>query len=193
MLIRGQCYCQRHGNTLNALEKHALDGIARGDGNVPVPHHWITGEKPGLRNRAPSLVEWVSNQLDAYVQALLERTGGPDSAPLIEHGSVSPFRTESRDICWQRSWCLHDQAGPIVEVAVRIKERQPTVVIITVGQHVVAKSVPPWVDHNEKHEALDDSTDARERDEYFSGLSRAIENGVQALAQNATGWPTYPR
>ena len=165
MLVEDHVYCRRHAGVVSALPA--------ADSSLVVP-------LPDLENRAPSLVGWVSRQIDADVWRLLlgeldNRTGGQ----LIADPVVLVFTGMQRSRAWERAWKLLTHAGVNVRVSLIVEEAADDEVIVKVGTTVAARLVPPWITHRKNGEHIDDEQDSRERAQFNEQVLQAIGREVR--------------
>lgn len=161
-VIGGKAYCRRHASTVQALGEAQL-------GSGPVPD---------IDNRAPSLVNWVTDHLDERVTALLRAHATPGSNEQVTTSAVRLVRPPDGGRRWERGWKLYDHTGAIIKVSVEIEERHDPEVAVRVGRSLSAKGVPPWITHRMRGETLPEAADAAERDAFFDFFFREIEKGV---------------
>ena len=130
MVFANLPYCRRHGGVMKAISKNTLEHI----------------EAPDLDNRALSLCEWVSNDLDPDMRALLEelRDGAPGYEVNAQPLHLVMVRTP-RSRAWAHVWTLSNHSGTVRKVGIEVNESDDTIVVATVDGNPVAKAVPPWI------------------------------------------------
>ena len=134
---------------------------------------------PDLDNRAPSLVGWVSRQIDGDVLA--------PPAQRAEVGERWPARGRSRDPDLRR----HRPAASLgAGVAARQSRRHRSS-----GEHPgrgarrhhdyrqgrrkhVEQLVPPWIEHRVRGEAVAPDEDRKEREDFYQRVLDSIERGL---------------
>lgn len=123
-------YCRRHATVMRALAEH--DDVA--------------GMAPDIDNRAPSLAEWVGNDLGGGVVGVLERLRGPradlevTSEPLHLVISTTPRARQ-----WQRAWKLSNHTGTAISLAISVDEERDAEVVLRVDSEAIGRIVPPWI------------------------------------------------
>lgn len=175
VLVEDHVYCRRHAGVVSALPA--------ADSSQVVP-------LPDLENRAPSLVGWVSRQIDADVWRLLlgeldEQTGGQ----LIADPVMLVFTGLERSRAWERAWKLLTHTGLTLRVSLVVEEGADEEVIVKVGTRVAARVVPPWITHRKRGEQIGAEQDTRERAAFNQQLMQAVEQEVrrQRTADRAGG------
>src|SRR6202171_2862255 len=129
-MIDGVAYCRRHAGVVRAMEKSEVN----------------SGQLPDVDNRAPSLCEWVGNDLDGGVRAIMIMTqrvhpgSTIHSRPLYYVLSGMPRRP-----LWHRSWMLQNHTGTQLHIAVEVDETRETEVVVRVDSIEVERFVPPWI------------------------------------------------
>jgi hypothetical protein len=127
--IGGKAYCRRHAGVVRALLQSA-----------------DVDQGPDVDSRAPSLAEWVANDIDGDVRRLLDAVRGsrPDLVLTADPLSVILLGTP-RSRCWQRMWKLSDTTGILIKVAVFVDEMHDDEVVVRVDSEVLGRVVPPWI------------------------------------------------
>lgn len=109
-------------------------------------NHYETIEPPDLDNRALSLTEWVSADLDHEVRALLAGMQQPNDGSSV---TLHPLRlviqrtTHSRG--WTRVWTLSAATGVLKKIGVEVDEDRDFEVKATVDGKAVVATIPPWI------------------------------------------------
>jgi len=162
MTVAGLLYCRRHGSTVAALGPQGSD---------PLTH-------PDVGNRAPSLVNWVANDLDTPVRDILSRLSHPDERVLSDQ-EVTLVHDQHRQPHWERSWRLVDHTGVIVKVTVLVGDEDDALVRVRVGSDDVVRAVPPWIERRRRGLQTTDDVDASQRRIFY----RFIEENIAATAE----------
>jgi hypothetical protein len=160
-LAGGHVYCRRHAVLIRA--------IAAGAG-VP----WL----PDVDSRAPSLVEWLANDLGDRLCDALMATGEGDSVTTEVVHLVHAGRDRER--IWERSWRLCRHTGFVHRVALQVAEERDTEVVVRVGHRELARMTPPWIEARRNGEVLTDAEDASRRAEFHDALLGAVRRGLAA-------------
>ncbi len=161
-LVAGRHYCKRHGSTVVALGTHASDPLAF----------------PDVSNRAPSLVHWVANDLDAPTRDILTRLARPGEQVLSDQ-EVTMLHDQLRTPRWERSWRLVDHTGVIVKITVLVGEEDDALVRVRVGSEDVVRAVPPWIERRRRGLETTPEVDASQRRIFY----RFIEENISATAE----------
>jgi hypothetical protein len=162
--IEDRVYCRRHAGVVSALP--SLDSS-------------LAVSLPDLDNRAPSLVGWVSRQIDGDVWRLLlkELTAG-SGGQLVADPVTLVFVGIGRQRAWERSWRLDSHVGIAHRVSILVEENDDTMITVKVGGNAVEQLVPPWIQHRVRGETVAPDEDRREREEFYQRVLDAIERGL---------------
>jgi hypothetical protein len=164
MTIEDHVYCRRHAGVVSALP--SLDNS-------------LAVSLPDLDNRAPSLVGWVSRQIDADVwRLLLKELSSGSGAQLIADPVTLIFVGIGRQRAWERSWRLDSHVGIAHRVSIVVQEADDTMVTVKVGGNPVEQVVPPWIQHRIRGETVAPEDDRREREEFYQRVLDSIERGL---------------
>ena len=162
LILGGHVYCRRHAGVMRAL--------AGGDGSMP-----------DLENRAPSLVNWVSRDLEDVVQEIVKGYRSElgtdrlisDPVHLVHLG---PERLR----IWERSWKLIDHTGWGLRVALEVDEARDTEVAVRVGRNIVTRVTPPWIQARLRGEPLSAEEDAAQREQFYRSLTETLATAIEA-------------
>lgn len=161
LLLEGKVYCRRHANTLDAL----------GD-TEPA----FTFGLPDVDNRAPSLVRWICNDIDANVRELLEARMSANET--FGRTKVHPVKGSDGVTRWESTWQTFDHTGSRMRVSVEVSESEPERVKIRVGQQVVFGEDPPWIFHRRQNLHVPPEMDKADRETFYRLITQAIAHGV---------------
>jgi hypothetical protein len=130
VLVGTRAYCRRHAPVIAALLK------------VPQDQRVY----PELANRAPSLVQWMGEEMhQAFVDMLAHyQQFYPDSvsrATELEFALTGMPRMRG----WERGWTLGDHTGPRLSIYLRVEEENDSVLLMRVNGKNVLREVPPWI------------------------------------------------
>ena len=162
--IEGRVYCRRHAGVVSALP--SLDSS-------------LAVSLPDLDNRAPSLVGWVSRQIDGDIWRLLlkELTSG-SGGQLVADPVTLIFVGIGRQRAWERAWRLDSHVGIAHRVSIVVEELDDTMITVKVGQNTVEQLVPPWIQHRVRGETVAPDEDRKEREEFYQRVLDSIERGL---------------
>jgi hypothetical protein len=173
--VAGLPYCRRHASTIQALGRLAGD---------PLSH-------PDVGNRAPSLVNWVANDLDPPVREILSRLAHAGERVLSDQ-EVTLVHDQNRQPRWERSWRLVDHTGVIVKITVIVSDDDDALVRVRVGSDDVVRAVPPWIERRRRGLQSTADVDASQRRIFY----RFIEENIAATAERhrqASDQPVWTR
>jgi len=152
----GRAYCRRHATTVEAVAgEDFVEGL------------------PDLDNRAPSLVGWVSRELDPTIRRVLLRAAPPAARLVID--PVRLILSPAAGRRWQRNWKLVDHAGILNRVTIEVEEKDDADVRARVDMEVIGHGVPPWIERRRQGVELPPDADARERHAFTHAMARSIE------------------
>lgn len=162
--IEDRVYCRRHAGVVSALP--SLDDS-------------LAVSLPDLDNRAPSLVGWVSRQIDGDVwRLLLKELSSGSGGQLVADPVTLIFVGIGRQRAWERSWQLDSHVGIALRVSIVVEESDDTVVTVKVGGNAVEQVVPPWIAHRSRGETIPADEDRKEREEFYQRVLDSIERGL---------------
>jgi hypothetical protein len=162
--IEDRVYCRRHAGVVSALP--SLDSS-------------VAVSLPDLDNRAPSLVGWVSRQIDGDVwRLLLKELASGAGAQLVADPVTLIFVGIGRQRAWERAWRLDSHVGIALRVSIVVEENDDTMISVKVGANTVEQLVPPWIQHRIRGEAVAPDEDRKEREEFYQRVLDSIERGL---------------
>ena len=159
--IAGVQYCRRHASTVQAIGALASD---------PNGH-------PDIDDRTPSLVNWISRELDGHIRSLLERAAR-DGETVVSDDAVRLSRDTNRNLRWERSWRLVESTGLVLKVTVHVSEGNDSLVRINVGSEMVADGIPPWIARRRMGEEVDVAIDVAQRQLFYKYMEESIATAV---------------
>jgi hypothetical protein len=162
--IEDRVYCRRHAGVISALP--SLDSS-------------LAVSLPDLDNRAPSLVGWVSRQIDGDIwRLLLKELASGSGAQLVADPVTLIFVGIGRQRAWERAWRLDSHVGIALRVSVAVEELDDTMITVKVGGNTVEQLVPPWIQHRVRGEVVTADEDRKEREEFYQRVLDSIERGL---------------
>jgi hypothetical protein len=168
VVFEGLHYCRRHGGVMRAIASNTVERI----------------EPPDLDNRALSLCEWVSNDLDDDISALLEeRRGGATGLRVQAQPLHLVLLRTPPSRAWARVWTLSDHTGTLLKVGIEVNEGDDTVVMTTVDGNPVAHDTPPWI--SDRGTPISDDAVQKRRDEF---RLRLVDSLVSAAQGRSRSW-----
>jgi hypothetical protein len=168
--ICGTTWCIRHGAMFNDsayCRRHAGTVAALSNGFYQLA-------LPDLDNRAPSLVGWMSGELDAPIRFAL-RASAPDADTTLVADPVRLTSPGTSPRCWARAWKLVDHLGVVHQVAIEVEEDAQAVVGVRVDNDLIGRSMPPWIEHRQAVGAMTPGEDAAARSAFNQALARSVQ------------------
>jgi hypothetical protein len=164
-IVGGTVYCRRHAGVVGALQS--------GEASMP-----------DLENRAPSLVNWVSRDVEQVIQDIVAgyRTQLGTDRLMTEPVHLN-FLGPERARVWERSWKLVDHTGWSLRVALEVDEDRDTEVAVRVGRNIVARVVPPWIAARQRGEQLSPEADRAQREDFYRSLTTTVTAAIEAELQ----------
>jgi hypothetical protein len=156
-MFNDSAYCRRHAGTVAALS-----------------NGFYQLALPDLDNRAPSLVGWMSGELDAPIRVAL-RASAPEGETTLVADPVRLASTGAASRCWARAWKLVDHLGVVHQVAIEVEEDSQAVVGIRVDNDLIGRSVPPWIERRQAAAAVTPDEDAEARAAFNQALARSVQ------------------
>jgi hypothetical protein len=159
--LYGVTYCRRHAGTVQAIGELAADPNGR----------------PDIDDRTPSLVNWISRDLDQQIRALLAAAAREGESVVVDE-SVRLTRDSKRNLRWERSWRLVESTGLVLKITVNVSEEDDALVRINVGSEMVADGIPPWIARRRMGEEVDVAIDVAQRKLFYRYLEESIATAV---------------
>ncbi|MHB8489468.1 MAG: hypothetical protein ACYDCS_12305 [Candidatus Dormibacteria bacterium] len=172
-VIQGVPYCRRHASTVRAIGPLATDPNGR----------------PDLDDRIPSLVNWISRELDGHIRAQLEAAARVGES-VVTDDAVHLSRDQNRNLRWERSWRLVESTGLVLKISIHVSEENDALVRINVGSEMVADGIPPWIARRRMGEDVDVAIDVAQRQLFYRYLQESI---AKAVAEFRGGDRRYAR
>lgn len=160
--VAGLQYCRRHAGTIGALGSKANNPRAL----------------PDVSHRGASLVVWLYRDLDPSFTALLESLSTPVDH-LLRDSEVAVVRKPDGSRAWEMSWKLASPAGIRVRIALVVEEADDSLVLVRLGDEVLASGVPPWIEARRRGEQLTDQEDAEQRRQFYSFIGDFLAEALQ--------------
>jgi hypothetical protein len=140
---------------------------------------------PDLDNLAPSLVEWVADDVEEDVVRILQavRQTEDTELTLVCDPLLLVLYGTGRERVWQRSWklCLH--TGAAHEVQLHVAEARDAEVIVRINHVSGAQLTPPWMDEQVNGQQLSPAGAREERRRFHNAVVAAVAEGL------AYTWP----
>lgn len=160
-MVGGQRYCRRHAGTVTAIGELAADPNGR----------------PDIDNRGPSLVNWISRDLDKNIRKLLEASTHNGEKVIVDQ-TVVLAHDQDRQARWERSWRIVEATGMVLKVTVHVSEDNDALVHVRVGTEMVADGVPPWIARRREGQEVEASIDTTQRQLFYAFLEENITSAV---------------
>ncbi len=154
IVVKDQVFCRRHAGIVGAIAEGKL----------------VAPLLPGLDNRCPSLLVWMSDQIGEDLKTSLSELGKVE---------VRPTRARSgADGLWEKIWIVRDGNEHVVRASLEIQEPEPELVARVDGV-AIASDVPPWVKHRGRMEWVPPAVDAEERKQFNAMLLDAFASRLK--------------
>lgn len=170
VMFHGVTYCRRHASTVEAID-------------TPSGH---ANDVADVDDRAPSLVNWIANDLDKDVRQLLADAAHPGEDVLTD-GFVQLTRDKLRRGRWERSWRIVDHTGLVLKVGIYTDEGDDSLVHVRVGDRLVAEGVPPWIASRQEGDESTPPVEISRRQEFYSSLQESIAAALKQAANFRRG------
>jgi hypothetical protein len=158
-MFNDSAYCRRHARTVAALS-----------------NGFYQLALPDLDNRAPSLVGWMSEELDAPIRAALRASARSRDAKLVADPVRLTYTSGSAsERCWSRAWKLVDHLGVVRQVSIEVGEQSQDVVALRVDNDLIGRSMPPWIERRQSVAALSPDEDTASRNAFNLALARSVQ------------------
>ncbi|MDP9326266.1 MAG: hypothetical protein M3O87_06995 [Candidatus Dormibacteraeota bacterium] len=153
LAIDDRIFCRRHSGVVRAIAANTLELF----------------EYPDIDNRAASLCQWVANDLDPLLRALLtEQRTGHESEQVSSLPMRLVIQRQPAARAWVQAWTLSDNTGVIRKIGVQVDEANDVMVVASVDGNEVVRGVPPWI--ADRIPGFDDVTDEERRADFRAAL-----------------------
>jgi hypothetical protein len=167
LAVDDRVYCRRHSGVVRAITANTLELF----------------EYPDIDNRAASLCEWVANDLDPLLRALLmELRGGHDSEQVSRLPMRLVIQRQPAARAWVHAWTLSDHTGVNRKIGIQVDEINDIEVIGSVDGNEVVRKIPTWISH--RIPGFDDVTDEKRRADFRAAV-------IGPIAERARIIPSY--
>jgi hypothetical protein len=167
LAVDDRVYCRRHSGVVRAITANTLELF----------------EYPDLDNRAASLCEWIANDLDPLLRALLtELRAGNDSEQVSSLPMRLVIQRQPAARAWVHAWTLSNHTGVIRKIGIQVDEGNDVEVVASVDGNEVVRGVPPWI--ADRIPGYDDVTDEARRSDFRAAL-------IGPIAERARSVPSY--
>ena len=173
IVIEGVPFCRRHASTVQAIGGLASD---------------LNG-RPDINDRTPSLVNWISRELDGHIRSQLQ-AAAREGESVVADDAVHLTRDSNRNLRWERSWRLVEHTGLVLRISINVSEENDALVRINVGSDMVADGIPPWIARRRMGEDVDVAIDIAQRQLFYQYLQESI---AKAVAEFRGGDRPYAR
>ena len=163
--IGAEAYCRRHAGTVAALGGKASDPRAL----------------PAVDHRGASLVNWICIEGHATLHGAVASALRPGEV-IFEDRTVNVVRQSDGSRRWERGWRIGDRSGLTSKVLVCVEESNDSVVMLVVGDAVVAVAVPPWITRRQANQAVPSALDTNDRSQFYGFLYRHIQEALAVRA-----------
>jgi hypothetical protein len=160
--VAGQRYCRRHAGTMVALGSKANNPRAL----------------PDVGHRGASLVRWVYRDLDPAMTTLLE-SESRGNEHLLRDTEVAVGRAEDGTRCWEMSWKLASSSGIRMRITLMVEEKDDSVVLVRLGDNVLASGVPPWIEARRLGAQVTEDEDREQRRSFYAFLEEYLTDAVR--------------
>jgi hypothetical protein len=162
--VRGRRYCRRHAGTMEALGSKANNPRAL----------------PDVGNRGASLVRWVYRDLDDALVRLLGSVSRP-SEHVLRDTEVGVGRAEDGSRHWEMSWKLASPSGIRMRVSLRVEEKDDSLVLVRVGDEVLASGTPPWIEARRLGQQVTEEQDREQRRNFYTFLEEYLTEAIRPV------------
>ena len=160
--VGGLRYCRRHAGTMVALGSKANNPRAL----------------PDVGHRGASLVRWVYRDLDPALTALLDSESHPDEH-MLRDTEVAVSRGDDGGRCWEMSWKLASPAGIRLRITLMVEEKDDSVVLVRLGDEVLASGIPPWIEARRMGRQLTEDEDREQRRTFYAFLEDYLTEAIR--------------
>ncbi len=160
--VAGHRYCRRHAGTMVALGSKANNPRAL----------------PDVGHRGASLVRWVYRDLDPALTTLLDAESRSNEH-LLRDTEVAVGRAEDGSRCWEMSWKLASPSGIRLRITLMVEEQDDSVVLVRLGDEVLASGVPPWIEARRLGKQVTEEEDREQRRSFYAFLEEYLTEAIR--------------
>jgi hypothetical protein len=157
-------YCRRHAGTMVALGSKANNPRAL----------------PDVGHRGASLVRWVYRDLDAALGRLLETVSRPNEQ-VLRDTEVGVGNLAAGGRYWEMAWKLASPAGIRLRIAVRVEESDDSMLLVRVGDEVLASGTPPWIEARRLGRQVTAAEDQEQRRNFYTFLEEFLTEAIRPV------------
>jgi hypothetical protein len=174
-VISDGIYCPRHAGIMKALLASSRKG-----------------HLPDIDNRAPSLANWIGNDIDERMRSVVEKLIIPDEGEQLIIDPVGYlYGMADKSHRWERSWKIANHTGVTIKAAIDVDEAKDNAVRLRVGQRTINEVVPPWVEHHEKRELVAPERDESERSAFYTALCDQLTEALMIERRGQSQRPYF--
>jgi hypothetical protein len=162
--VNGQRYCRRHAGTMVALGSKANNPRAL----------------PDVGHRGASLVRWVYRDLDPALVRLLQTVSKPNEQ-VLRDTEVGVGRADDGSRYWEMTWKLASPTGVRVRVSLRVEEKDDSVVLVRLGDNVLASGTPPWIESRRLGHTVTEEEDRDQRRNFYTFLEEYLTEAIRPV------------
>jgi hypothetical protein len=152
-------YCRRHASIVRARETGRLRG--------PLPR---------IDNRAPALVAFVSDAVEAPIRRLFESLAAQRHETVVSSRAVE--LVSEPQLRWQQSWALQGEHGDSLRLTIAVDEATDPEMLVTINRRQI-RFVPPWITRRRERIELAPPMDADERRAFYNDLVEHITGEIR--------------
>jgi hypothetical protein len=162
--VGGHRYCRRHAGTMVALGSKANNPRAL----------------PDVGHRGASLVRWVYRDLDPALVRLLETVSRPNEH-VLRDTEVAVGRAADGSRYWEMTWKLASSTGIRLRISLRVEERDDSVVLVRLGDEVLASGTPPWIEARRLGKKVSEDEDREQRRNFYTFLEEYLTEAIRPI------------
>ena len=175
-------FCPRHASVIRALAPTANTIFE-------------IKNRPAVDDRALPLAALVAEDVDKDVTELVRRRyQNRKDVTLARDRTVRQTWSGRNEVAWERSWSALKSQGYLVRIAVRVTTAEPDMVQLLIGNTVVFKEVPDWINRRREGEPPDHADRARFGKRLFGAILEHVDEPqpVPSLAIPSNGHEIEP-
>jgi hypothetical protein len=157
-------YCRRHAGTMVALGSKANNPRAL----------------PDVGHRGASLVRWVYRDLDVALGRLLETVSRPNEQ-VLRDTEVGVGSLDAGGRYWEMAWKLASPAGIRLRIALRVEESDDSMLLVRVGDEVLASGTPPWIEARRLGRQVTPAEDQEQRRNFYTFLEEFLTEAIRPV------------
>ena len=88
-------------------------------------------------------------------------------------------RAEDGTRSWEMSWKLASPSGIRLRITLMVEEKDDSVILVKLGNDVLASGVPPWIEARRLGKKLSEDEDREQRRSFYAFLEQYLTDAIR--------------